>query len=180
MSFLSAFRVACTNLGCFGAPTNIHDDAPNATWLLEHRCQRHGKQASTKGKTPIASLYRMYEYLVVGYTFGLRSEIEYFFNQPWSVKSIPDPEDPDPARYAILAVLTHYLVKAFNRLIERGLPRGCPAIIDPDTEARLRSQEVVLEQQPSWVKSVHRLKEPFKIPLASGETPADSTLSVEF
>ncbi|KAH7188880.1 uncharacterized protein B0J16DRAFT_318526 [Fusarium flagelliforme] len=180
MSLLSAFRVACTNLGCFGAPTNVHD-APSATWLLEHRYQRHGKPASTKGRTPNASLYRMYEYLVVGYTVGLRSEIEYFFNQPtWSVESIPDPEDADAARYAILAILTHYLVKAFNRLIERGLSRGCPAIIDTDTKAKLRSQEVVLKQQPSWVKFVRRLDEPFTIPNASGETPVDSALSVEF
>lgn len=180
MSLLSAFRVACMSLGCFAAPTNVHD-APSATWLLEHRHQRHGKPASTQGRTPSASLYRMYEYLVVGYTVGLRSEIQYFFNQPtWSVKSIPDPEDADAVRYAILAVLTHYLVKAFNRLIERGLPRGCPAIIDADTEAKLRSQEVVFEQQPSWVKFVRRLDQPFTIPNASGETPVDSALSVEF
>jgi hypothetical protein len=130
-------------------------DAPKVAWLLDQRRQRQGKSALTKGKNPVASLYRMYEYLVVGYTAGLRSEMEYFNQSTWSVKAIPDPEDTDPARYAILAVLTHYLAKAFNPLIERGLPRGCPAIIaDAEAEAELRAREVVLELQPSWAKAV--------------------------
>lgn len=43
---------------------------------------------------------------------------------------IPDPKDTaDPERYAVVAVLPFYLVMAFNRLIERGLPRNCPGII---------------------------------------------------
>lgn len=36
--------------------------------------------------------------------------------------------DPDPERYAVLAVLPFYLVFAFNRLNERGLPRDSPFI----------------------------------------------------
>jgi hypothetical protein len=75
----------------------------------------------------------MYEYLVVGFTQGLRTEIEFFFNQAtWAVSEILDPADSDPARYAILSVLPSYLVIAFNRLIQRGLPRGSPAIIAGD------------------------------------------------
>ena len=70
--------------------------------------------AMTRGATPNASLYRMYEYFVTGFNTGLRSEIEYFFNhKTWIVSQIPDPEDPDSARYAILTVLTQYLVLAF-------------------------------------------------------------------
>ncbi|KAM0557118.1 hypothetical protein ACHAPJ_005381 [Fusarium lateritium] len=181
MSFFPALRATCQNLNCLGTSGHVHD-APSVTWLLEHRSQRQGKPALTKGKNPNASLYRMYEYLVTGYTAGLRSEIEYFFNQPtWSVKAIPDPEDTNPARYAILAVLTHYLIKAFNRLIERGLPRGCPAIITgAAAEAELRTRKVVLEQQPSWVKYVPRLNKSLTIPNSSGETPEDAIQSVEF
>jgi hypothetical protein len=80
MSLLSTFRVTCTNLGCFGTPTNVHN-APSATWLLEHQHQRHRKPASTKGRTPSASLYQIYKYLVIRYTISLHSKIKYFFNQ---------------------------------------------------------------------------------------------------
>lgn len=50
---------------------------PTADWLLAHR--QHGP-AQTKGVNPVASLYRMYEYIVLGYYAGLRTEIEWFFN----------------------------------------------------------------------------------------------------
>lgn len=101
---------------------------PTVSWLLDHREQRRHEPALTKGLTPTASLYRMYEYLVTGYITGLRTEIEFFFNQPSrAVSAIPDPKDPDPERSAVLAALPYYLVIAFNRLIERGLPRNSPA-----------------------------------------------------
>ncbi|KAF5654487.1 hypothetical protein FCIRC_13970 [Fusarium circinatum] len=124
----------------------------------------------------------MYEYLVVGYTVGLRSEIEYFFNQStWSVKAIPDPEVPDPACYAIIAVLTHYLAVTFSRLINRGLPWCCSAIIaSAEAEAELLARKVVLEVQPPWAKAVRRLDEPITIPASSSEKPEDRFRSAEF
>ena len=83
--------------------------------------------------TPLGSLYRMYEYVVYDHVLGLRTEIEFFFNHShWKVAKIPDPVDSDPKRYAIISVIPHLLVKAFNRLIERGLPRDAPAIIMGD------------------------------------------------
>lgn len=88
----------------------------------------------------------MYEYFIAGYSTGLRSEVEFFFNRPaWTVADIPDPADPDPARYAILAVLPYYLAHAFNRLIERGLPRGSPAMIISSEVEESR----VLEKEPA-------------------------------
>jgi hypothetical protein len=58
-------------------------------WLLAHRNGRTQERAQCKGATPSASLYRMYEYLVVGYIIGLRTEIEYFFNHPsWTASCI--------------------------------------------------------------------------------------------
>ncbi|KAK3294923.1 uncharacterized protein B0H64DRAFT_198054 [Chaetomium fimeti] len=146
---------------------------PDVAWLLAHRKERMGQTAHTKGNTPTASLYRMYEYLVVGYIIGLRTEIEYFFNQPsWAVSAIPDPKDPEPERYAILAVLPYYLVTAFNRLIGRGLPRGSPAIIAGNAvENALRSRKVVLEEEPSWVAKVPPLPQPLVIPDQSNNAP---------
>jgi hypothetical protein len=146
---------------------------PDVAWLLAHRDERMGQIALNQGTTPTASLYRMYEYLVVGYIIGLRTEIEYFFNQPsWAVSAIPDPEDPNPERYAILAVLPYYLVTAFNRLIERGLPRGSPAIIAGNAvEDALRRRKVVLEREPSWVAKVPPLSRPLVIPDQSNKAP---------
>ncbi|KAH6856706.1 hypothetical protein B0I37DRAFT_351744 [Chaetomium sp. MPI-CAGE-AT-0009] len=154
-------------------PKQLLQRSPNVAWLLAHREERMGQTAQSKGATPTASLYRMYEYLVVGYITGLRTEIEYFFNQPsWVVSAIPDPEDPDPERYAILAVLPHYLVTAFNRLIERGLPRGSPAIIAGNAaEDALKSRKVVLEEEPSWVAKVPPLPRPLVIPNQSNNAP---------
>lgn len=151
---------------------------PEVAWLLEHRLERQGKTALTRGPpdslaslasfdsfNSLASLYRMYEYLVIGYNIGLRTEIEFFFNHPsWSVKDIVDPKDPDPTRYAIVAVLPHYLIMAFNRLIEMGLPRGSPAILTPEIEASLKAQPIKLEEVPSWTAKVQPLDNVFTIP----------------
>ncbi|KAL2016830.1 hypothetical protein VTK56DRAFT_2953 [Thermocarpiscus australiensis] len=155
---------------------------PTVAWLLAHRDECSGKRAQTKGATPTASLYRMSEYLVLGYITGLRTEIEYFLNQPsWAVSAIPDPVDPDPERYAILAVLPYYLVTAFNRLIERGLPRGSPAIIaGAAAEEELRAREVVLEQEPSWAAKVPALSNALTIPDRSNKEPKEDTRSKRF
>lgn len=155
---------------------------PTVAWLLAHRAERLGRRAQFQGRTPTASLYRMYEYLVVGYTVGLRTEIEFFFNQPtWAVAAIPDPMDPDPERYAILAVLPFYLVKAFNRLIERGLPRDSPAIIaSPAVEEELRRREVILEEEPSWVAQVPALQQTLIIPDEFDKEPEENARSKRF
>jgi hypothetical protein len=42
---------------------------------------------------------------------------------------IPDPQDKNPQRYAILTVLTMLMARAFNHLIAKGLPRNAPSII---------------------------------------------------
>ncbi|KAI0147577.1 hypothetical protein GGR57DRAFT_247386 [Xylariaceae sp. FL1272] len=153
---------------------------PTVAWLLEHLEQRAEAPALTSGRTPTASLYRMYEYIVVGFTMGLRTEIEFFFNQgpTWAVSHIPDPKDADPQRYAILSVLPFYLCKAFNRLIERGLPRGSPAIIAGNEELEeLRSRPIVLEKEPEWVARVPPLAERLVLPGLDGGEPTEETWS---
>ncbi|CAH0051435.1 unnamed protein product [Clonostachys solani] len=157
-------------------------DLPSISWLLEHRAQLEEDGALTRGRNPTASLYRMYEYLVIGYITGLRSEIEFFFNQPtWAVSAIPDPQDPDAERYAILAVLPTYLVTAFNRLIEKGLPRGSPAIIaGPKAEEELRARPRVLEKTPAWSQTVAPLSNQLIIPDGEGKVPPKQTWSPYF
>lgn len=163
-------------------PVDTVQGPPTVEWLQQHRRARAGQRAVTQGATPLASLYRMYEYLVVGHIAGLRSEVEYFFNQAsWIVADIPDPTDPDPARYAILAVLPQYLVVAFNRLIERGLPRGSPAIImSSEAEDELQSRDVVLEKEPSWALKVPRLTDTLVITGNSILEPDEECRSARF
>ncbi|KAG6020917.1 hypothetical protein E4U41_002679 [Claviceps citrina] len=154
---------------------------PDPAWLMEHRNERQGERALTRAPNSLASLYRMYEYLVVDFTQGLRTEIEFFFNHPtWSVKDIADPHDADPVRYAILAVLPHYLAQAFNRLIKKGLPRGSPAILTPEIEAFLKSQPVKLEEAPSWAADVPPLQDVFIIPGKDGLLPSAQSRSKRF
>lgn len=156
------------------------DQVPTVAWLLDHREERQGPRALSRGNTPTASLYRMYEYFVTGFMNGLRTEIEWFFNRPWPVSDIPDPQDPDPQRYAILAVLPYYLTIAYNRLIERGLPRAAPAIITLEMEDRLKALPRVLENEPSWVTTVPKLKEVLVIPDHRGLHPEEDTISPQF
>ncbi|KAK3898067.1 hypothetical protein C8A05DRAFT_47517 [Staphylotrichum tortipilum] len=109
------------------------------------------------------ALYRMYEYLVVSYTIGLRTEIELFYNQPtWSVAGIPDPQDPTPERYAILAVLPFFLTVAFSRLIKRG------------------ARPVVLETEPAWAGRVPPVERRLVIPDRFGEESEEETGGARF
>jgi len=118
--------------------------------------------------SPISSLYRLYHFVVIDDNIELRNELEFFFNKAdWPVNEIPDPQDKNPKRYAILAVMTALMVRAFNRLIDKGLPRNSPAIImDPEV---LAEQPKILEEVPSWAFSVPNLETPFSIPNEKGE-----------
>jgi hypothetical protein len=123
----------------------------------------------------------MFEFIVTSNTIGLRNEIESFFNHSsWAVSAIPDPNDADPVRYAILSVIPHYLVMAFNRLIERGLPRDSPAILSDEDLEELQSRPVVLEELPPWTASVAKLNETLVIPDIDNETPREEERSPLF
>lgn len=123
----------------------------------------------------------MYEYIVTSFVTELRNEIEYFYNQPWTVSKIPDPKDTDPERHAILAMIPHYLMKAFNRMAERRLPRGSPAIITSrEMEEELMSREIVRKEVPGWVKRMPRLEKTLVIPTDDGEVPDEESKSERF
>ncbi|PMD59935.1 uncharacterized protein K444DRAFT_529223, partial [Hyaloscypha bicolor E] len=63
---------------------------------------------------------RLYHFIVTDDIIELRNELESFFNRAeWPVNAILDPKDTNPQRYAILAVLTALMCRAFNRLIEK-------------------------------------------------------------
>jgi hypothetical protein len=128
---------------------------------------RHGGAGYLKRNsptdTPLASLYRLYHFIVTDDTIELRNELEFFFNRAeWPVNAIPDPKDTDPQRYAILAVLTALMCRAFNRLIAKGLPRDAPPIVS-DWET-LAAQPRILEEVPQWAKEVPALETRLDIP----------------
>lgn len=114
---------------------------------------------------PLYSLYRLYESVVLDRTTAMRNELEYFWNRDeWPVAEIPDPEDDDPARYAVLACITHMMVKAFNNNIGIGLPRDAPAIMTDDQIEEFRNRQKKWETAPEWASKVPSLKETLKIP----------------
>lgn len=140
--------------------TGFHlHQVPSVTFLLQHREERQEQRAMARGDTPTDSLYRMYEYLVIGFMKELRAEIGHFLNKSWPVSETPDPRDPDPQRYTILSVLPFYLTIAYNRLIELGLPRAALAINDPEMEGELKYRRKISEEEPSWVNDVSKLEE---------------------
>lgn len=152
---------------------------PTVEWLLAHREQR---SAQTFGETPLVSLYRMYEYLVLEYNAGIRMDLDWFFNHPgWAVASIPDPKDPNPARHTIISVVPQFMIAAFNRRIEKGLPRGSPAtIMGVEAEEERKPRCVVLEELPSWVANVPKLAETLIILDADGSPPDKQNYALNF
>ena len=111
--------------------------------------------------TPLAVLYRLYECTCTRSHNETMEESQYLFHhQPlWRVKDIPDPKDPDPVRYAILASLAETLATSFNFKINLGLRRGItnekPLLI-----AQFRhAPDPPLEEPPAWCPTVIPLKE---------------------
>lgn len=120
-----------------------------------------------KGKpedTPLFSLYRLYEHLVLNDNVGLRNEIEYFWYAKWPVASIPDPQDTCESRYAVLAAIPALLVESFNQRIALGLPRKADAIISREELEQYQKEEKIFESVPEWTKQVARLEETLVIP----------------
>lgn len=111
--------------------------------------------------TPPRSLYRLYEYTCNRVPNEIMEEGMYFFHYQtgWRVKDIPDPRDPDPLRYTILACLAEALVEAFNFKIKLGLRRGIthdkPLLIPLFRE----ELEPPYEEPPDWCTTVQPLEE---------------------
>ncbi|KAK7001014.1 hypothetical protein R3P38DRAFT_1810209 [Favolaschia claudopus] len=76
--------------------------------------------------TPLRALYRLYECTVDYDANEMMLDSQYWFHQQahWRLADVPDPKDPDPTRYAIIASLVEDLVDAFNYEIKLGLRRG--------------------------------------------------------
>lgn len=106
--------------------------------------------------TPLRCLYRIYEAMAAREPYAISPEVEYFWYQSrwrWTLDRIPDPCDPDPVRYAILACIAEELADGFNWRLSIGM-------------RRLKSQHIYREciydelppftpmVPPSWTKHV--------------------------
>ncbi len=122
--------------------------------------------------TSLATVYRIYVAILCGRHLNLRNEVEYFWNRHrWSVAKIPEPNVSDNEQLAVLATIPYLLVKAFNRLIDLGLPRSAPPIMTDKLREKLKSKPKVLETVPRWAELAPPLERPLFIPDSRGQIP---------
>lgn len=74
----------------------------------------------------------------------------------WSLARVPDPQDDDPVRYAILASLVEALVDAFNWRLELGIRRDNTT----DRSEQQRGSNFIREEAPSWMSRVGAVEKP--------------------
>lgn len=107
--------------------------------------------------TPIRSLYRLCVSVSSQEQGEIMLESSYFWrHRDWSMQDIPDPRDPDPVRYAMLASLVEEMVEAFNYKIGLGLRRGIE-IYRSDYHALAREENKPFEVCPEWALRVPAL-----------------------
>lgn len=127
------------------------------------RGRRYKVPKGMRADTPLFSLYRLYEFLVVDHVTGYRNELEDFWHQrDWRVSEIPDPKDDSPSRYAFLACIPALMVCAYNEKIKLGLPRDAPSIISPEQAEEYRTRpesSKKYEEVPEWTSKVSPLPE---------------------
>ncbi|KAJ7280819.1 hypothetical protein C8J57DRAFT_1124328 [Mycena rebaudengoi] len=105
--------------------------------------------------TQTRALYRLYDVICMGDEVEIKHEAVYIWLQhSWRLSVWPDPRDPDPDRYTMLAGIVEELVRAFNWRLERGFHR------DIDKERQMTGRErrkrvpLPLESPPDWPTAV--------------------------
>lgn len=104
--------------------------------------------------TPLRTIYRLYEIMMTREFVLLRLECEYMWHQAskkWSLASIPDPQDTNPVRYAMLASIVEELVKAFNWRLSNGQRRDKKHVVRTTANPH---PPYVPEVAPAWTASV--------------------------
>ena len=103
--------------------------------------------------TPLRSIYRLYELHLADHYALMGWETEYFFyRRDWKLGDIPDPRDPDPLRYAIIASIVDELHEAVNWRLSLGLRRHGEHVYreeDGDPWPPFTPEEL-----PDWTKKV--------------------------
>lgn len=103
--------------------------------------------------TPLRSIYRLYELFLADHYELIGWETQYFFYRCyWKLHDIPDPEDPDPLRYAIVASIVDELCEAVNWRLSLGLRRNREHIYREEDEDPW--PPFTPEELPKWTKNV--------------------------
>ncbi|TVY78105.1 hypothetical protein LSUE1_G004808 [Lachnellula suecica] len=176
-SFRRLFRRFTKSLPPLSTPSLTQDDRNSSSPLppppreILARRDEHEDIIYTRARpdekldTPLAALYRMYEYIILDQHIKLRNELEsYWYHSSWAIKEIPDPHDADAERYAVLACITALLVLSFNDRINLGLPRDAPPILTGDLLDEYKTRTKIPEEAPSWASEVPALENTLKIP----------------
>ncbi|KAJ6160369.1 hypothetical protein N7470_003765 [Penicillium chermesinum] len=130
--------------------------------------------------TPLRSIYRLYELFMADQYPLLGWETEYFvFSQPeWRLQDIPDPRDPDPLRYAMIASIVEELVEAINWRLRLGLRRNGDHVYREQDIDPLPPFDP--EELPAWTKTVPPMnKELLKLSVPADHLDADGNLVLE-
>ncbi len=107
--------------------------------------------------TQLASLYRLYEFFVVGWTTQARRELEYHWRQTkWPISEIPEIQDDDTTRLGILVALIRIMCEDFNTLVRRGYTRG-KSLDDPADSQSEGDGVLLVEKLPEWVQNFGRV-----------------------
>ncbi|KAJ7666680.1 hypothetical protein DFH06DRAFT_1184461 [Mycena polygramma] len=124
--------------------------------------------------TPLRVLYRLYECTVDYNANEMMMDSQYMFHEQahWRLADIPDPRDPDPIRYAILASLAEDLVDSFNYKITMGLRRGI-TLDKPWLIGEFKKDpHPPLESAPSWTSAVGPLSQFLQLSAQCRATPS--------
>ncbi|PQE10089.1 hypothetical protein CJF31_00004008 [Rutstroemia sp. NJR-2017a BVV2] len=107
----------------------------------------------------LRAIYRIYEVLMTREFVLLRRECEYMWyrlGSKWLIHSIPDPCDPHPVRYAMLASIVEELARAFNWRLKHGQRRN-RTIVERTMEIPWPDFEP--EVVPDWTRDVPAIRE---------------------
>ncbi|KAF8150063.1 hypothetical protein B0H34DRAFT_678980 [Crassisporium funariophilum] len=101
------------------------------------------------------SLYRLHNCLCADQQNYVMLESDYFWRRAhWRIQDIPDPRDPNPLRYAVLASLLESMAEAYNCKIKMGLRRGVCAANKEQDKAFREDPNMPFEEVPSWASQV--------------------------
>lgn len=110
--------------------------------------------------TPLRSVYRLHDALCADAQNYVMLEADYFWRRAdWRIKDIPDPKDPNPLRYAMLAAIVESMAECYNYKISLGLRRGAGVLSRAQDRANIMDPNKPFEDPPSWASDVPAVEE---------------------
>ncbi len=145
-------------------PNQILKNMHEYDQFFQERCIREA-ELDLKSETPLDSLFRMYECLLLDKPVELQAEARWFFSHSdWLLQEIPDPSDYKHLdRYAVLACLTHLLFRVFRDTPRFRCQYPFLSILTDAQIEELKRQENAKVAIPQWAHHVPLLPQPWSI-----------------